>query len=761
MHWIIDYVRRRLRMKIALVTISTVAVLMGAIIYLSITAHTKGILKTATHFGEGLAENTYSAIKYPMEIGDSKTIAQQLREIKAHMEDVEVYICDFDREITYASSEDVLRTRVSSDIIGEGSLPSVIEMLATGESPKGAFLEKIQNRNYLVTLRPILNERACYHCHGSSRKVLGGLIVKQCVDESYAAIASSRNRDLFLGLLGIGAILFILQFAMSKLVTERIRNLDEKASQVAKGDTTVSVKVKSGDSIGRLAGHFNEMIKSINDRMEYANSLKLGISEPFFMMDHNLTVTYMNDAISKICGYSKEEVEGKMKCIEVFKADICDTACAVKKALATGEPTVGVKANIISSEGETIPIIVSSAALKDSTGKILGAFELMRDISSEVEAERVLKESAAREEEHRKYLEDRVSQFFSILDRASQGNLSLKAEVLGKKDIMDRLAIKINETFEKIGELIAQTKKAARNVAHSSNQIFSGNQDLSQRTQQQAAALEETSTTLEQMTASVNQNAENTLKADKLAKETVELVEEGGIVVKNTTESMEQITEASKHIEEIISMVNDIAFQTNLLSLNAAVEAARAGEHGRGFAVVANEVRTLARRSADAAKDIQSLIKNSLNRVEKGHRLVEQTGESLNKIREHIKLVSEAISEISIATQEQSKGIDQTNQSIMEMDGAVQQNAKLVAELAESSQDLAREAELLEKLTEEFIIYPLETQEAASSGSSKERRGALPPTRRSLAEDMIHKGPFREPSEEEVNFEEDKDFEEF
>lgn len=245
---------------------------------------------------------------------------------------------------------------------------------------------------------------------------------------------------------------------------------------------------------------------------------------------------------------------------------------------------------------------------------------------------------------------------------------------------------------DQLSKLVTQIRESAAEVQASAEGIMSGNTSLSQRVEQQAANLEETAASMEQMMASVKQNAQNTVRANELAVVAREQADRGGLVVGQAVMAMRDINEASTKIADIVGLIDDIAFQTNLLALNAAVEAARAGEQGRGFAVVASEVRSLAGRSASAAKEIKTLIKDSVAKVADGSRLVEQSGESLAQIVDSVKSVTEIVSEISLATQEQSAGIEQVGRAVTQMDQATQQNAALVEEAAAASESIFQQA---------------------------------------------------------------------
>ena len=262
----------------------------------------------------------------------------------------------------------------------------------------------------------------------------------------------------------------------------------------------------------------------------------------------------------------------------------------------------------------------------------------------------------------------------------------------------------LNDSMAKLQSMVSEITQSAGSISSGAGEISHGNTDLSQRTEEQASSIEETASTMEQMTSVVKQNADNARQANQLASGARQQAEKGGEVVSKAITAMSEINASSKKIEDIISVIDEIAFQTNLLALNAAVEAARAGEQGRGFAVVAGEVRSLAQRSAAAAKEIKGLIKDSVGKVDEGSRLVDESGTTLEEIVVASKKVSDIIAEIAAAGQEQATGIDQINKAITQLESVTQQNAALVEEAAAASESMANQSVGLQQLVGQFTI---------------------------------------------------------
>jgi len=287
---------------------------------------------------------------------------------------------------------------------------------------------------------------------------------------------------------------------------------------------------------------------------------------------------------------------------------------------------------------------------------------------------------------------------------AHDGRVSVRAEPSRHLGDYRKIVEGMNETLDMIVTPIITVKSSADSINTAAIEIAQGNVDLSRRTEEQASNLERTASSMEELASTVKQNAENAKQANQLALAASEVAIKGGHVVGEVVSTMSAINESSRKIEDIIAVINGIAFQTNILALNAAVEAARAGEQGRGFAVVAGEVRNLAQRSASAAKEIKELISDSVAKTTEGSKQVEQAGRTMEEIVTSVKHVTDIIGEISAASQEQSAGIDLVNDAIIKMDDVTQQNTALVEEAAAAAESLMEQADELLNSVSVFSI---------------------------------------------------------
>ncbi|RFP09206.1 HAMP domain-containing protein [Duganella sp. BJB488] len=324
----------------------------------------------------------------------------------------------------------------------------------------------------------------------------------------------------------------------------------------------------------------------------------------------------------------------------------------------------------------------------------------------------------------------------TIAQTVADGDLTSQIEVTGKDETSILLATlkTMNESLQRI---VSQVRAGTDTMTTASKEIAAGNLDLSSRTEQQASSLEETASSMEQLTSSVRQNADNARQASSLATTASEVAIRGGVAFANVVETMSAISASSKKIVEIIGVIDGIAFQTNILALNAAVEAARAGEQGRGFAVVATEVRSLAHRSAAAAKEIKTLISDSVSKVDSGSALVNQTGETMNQVVNSVRQVGSIITEITAASQEQSLGIEQINQAIIQMDSVTQKNAALVEESAAAAESLQGQAIELVDVVGKFVLNPASIARVA--GELKQNAFAASNRSQTLALTISHR----------------------
>lgn len=420
-----------------------------------------------------------------------------------------------------------------------------------------------------------------------------------------------------------------------------------------------------------------------------------------------------NENFLNVLGYSLADIKGKHHSMFVDPAYKQTSEYRVFwERLGRGEYDAG-QYKRIGRGGKEVWIQASYNPILDANNKPFKVVKYATDITEQVNSANAMKLT--------------VDQVQVVVKEAVSGDLTARIDLTGKTGLLATMCEGINSIIDSMHDIVSEIQNAAEEISTGASEIATGNSDLSSRTEQQAANLEETASSMEELTSTVKLNADNAKQGNVLAEQASTIAISGGDLIQQVVVTMSSINESSQKIADIIGVIDGIAFQTNILALNAAVEAARAGDQGRGFAVVASEVRTLAQRSANAAKDIKGLISDSVKKIESGNVLVGKSGDTMKNIVGSIKRVNDIMAEIAAASAEQSAGIEEVSTAVSQMDEMTQQNAALVEEAAAAAESLQSQAD---QLTQRVSQFRLASDSGRRSSSSAAR---LPSTAKKSA----------------------------
>ena len=559
----------------------------------------------------------------------------------------------------------------------------------------------------------------------------------------------AKIKIAYIAIIAIGILLaLLLGFFLIRRIDKELDYARKHISNIAQGQYFHKIEVTKDDEIGqlmyamksmqiRMGFEVTESHRMANEAMRVNVALD-NVGTGVMISDSKLNIIYVNKSVVNLLTKAESDIRKVMPNFNVSKLlgsniDQFHKVPTHQQQILTN--LKGTHNAEISLAGHTFAL--SACPVINEKGEHLGYALEWRDRTTEVAVEKEvasLVEAASNGEFTGRICLKGKDGFFmelgtginKLMETSSVGldEVVRVLSALAKGDLTEKITNEYHGTFgqlkddsnmtvEKLNEVIARIKEATDTINIASKEIASGNTDLSQRTEEQASSLEETAASMEELTSTVKQNAENAKQANQLASTASTVAEKGGAVVHEVVGTMSAINDSSRKIVDIISVIDGIAFQTNILALNAAVEAARAGEQGRGFAVVAAEVRNLAQRSAAAAKEIKTLIDDSVTKVEVGTRLVDDAGKTMEEIVNAVKRVTDIMSEISAASSEQSKGIEQVNQAITQMDEVTQQNAALVEEAAAAAESLEEEAQNLSRSVSVFKLA--QGQQAAAA----------------------------------------------
>ncbi|MDG2519810.1 methyl-accepting chemotaxis protein [Lysobacter soli] len=494
------------------------------------------------------------------------------------------------------------------------------------------------------------------------------------------------------------AAVIALSVLIARNIAGSVRGATQAAQAMADGRFDLVIHTEQRDEIGQLQQALERMCRRLEDysRAQGEMARRHDEGEISFRIDESAFPGAYGTMVRDTNGLVASHIESIQRALRIMEryavGDLSQDMDRLPGEKAVLTRTMdSVKANLRAINAE-IQRLSAAAADGDFTARG-DATRFDHDFRTMVETLNRLMSTA----------DGNLTALSSLLRGLAQGDLQsrMRGDFNG---VFARMSQDANETVDRLAQIVGGIREGADAIGSAASEIAAGNDDLSRRTESQAAALEETASSMEELTSTVRQNADSARDANELAREAAQVASEGGAIVNRVVRTMSAISESSSRIGDIIGVIDGIAFQTNILALNAAVEAARAGEQGRGFAVVAGEVRSLAQRSANAAKEIKQLITDSVVEVQQGTQLVDQAGRTMQGIVTSVRKVSDIIADISAASNEQTAGIEQVNGAITQMDEGTQQNAALVEQSAAAARSLEQQAAQLVEAVAVFRV---------------------------------------------------------
>ncbi|WP_457571662.1 methyl-accepting chemotaxis protein [Desulfovulcanus sp.] len=636
-----------------------------------------------------LALAMMTSIEKPMLIGDDEGTREEFKYLAEKYSNVDIYLADFNGNITYSTDKNVVRKNLNNifmqediiNIIKKGLKQTIKENMLINLKEHDKHNYKEQSHYHFVQLVSIPNKPACYHCHGSSRPILGEMIISQDV----SAVIANINRQIYLiagiCILALIVLVFSINFFIHKDIISPINKIAGACHKIIDGNYDVRVDYKSEDVIGKTVTAINEMAATIQDRMFIQESFRNGIIAPMFAVRvTDKIVEYVNNAVCELTGRTKEEIVGKLKGYELLNYSSVEE-CQVCKGVSDividqGQPWES-EVHFKHRNGEEKIVFVNAFPVKDRDGQIVEAVVILQDITEIRKNEEII----TKQTEALKSATASIAEISNLLASAS-----------------DQLSAQIRETTD--------------------------------GTSLQKQRIEETATAMEQMSATVLEVARNASDAANLAEQTKEKALQGAKVVEDAIglinevasraqvlmQNMGDLGQQAKGIGQIIITIEDIADQTNLLALNAAIEAARAGEAGRGFAVVADEVRKLAEKTMSATKEVAQYIgtiqestqkniastESTVDFVKTSAEKANESGQVLHEILDLAENTSDQVRTIATASEEQSAASEQITRSTDEINRIASEIAEAMSQSNQAVADLTKLAQELKRIIEEM-----------------------------------------------------------